>query len=278
MQLSEIWRYPIKSCGGVSVTEAELDSFGLKGDRRWMLVDGDGMMVTQRECPRMCLIQVEELFDPLAPGLLVDAPGFPPLNIQQPKGRQNIAVQVWQDRQQAWLVEDPKVHQWFSDFLSKSVRLVWWPEFEQRQVDLNYARTGDQVAFADGFPFLLISQASLDDLNSRLSDSVSMTRFRPNLVISGSDMLAEEQYCLLTLGRWSFELVKPCARCSIPSIDPQTGQRQSEPTRTLASYRKQKGEIFFGQNLIYSAPSRQQLLSSNHSAARLSTGMPAFWQ
>ena len=245
MVLSQIWQYPIKSCGGISLDKTLLDQFGLAGDRRWMLVDKLGRMVTQRDCPKMCLIQVLEQ----APGLVVSVPGFESLNIMPPNETQYIEVQVWHDKCQARLA-DELVHQWFSEFLQREVRLVWFAADAKRQVDLNYARPGDQVAFADGFPLLLISQASLDDLNARLSMPIEMQRFRPNLVIEGGEPYAEDHHKAIQIGEVVLPIVKPCARCSIPSINLHTATRSVEPTRTLAQYRKQNGEIMFGQNLL----------------------------
>lgn len=260
MVLSQIWQYPIKSCGGIRLDESRLDQFGLAGDRRWMLVDKQGHMVTQRDCPKMCLIQVLEQ----APGLVVSAPGLERLNIMPPSETQYIEVQVWQDKCQAWLADD-LVHQWFSDYLQRDVRLVWFAEDVKRQVDLNYARPGDQVAFADGFPLLLISQASLDDLNARLSMPIEIQRFRPNLVIEGAEAYAEDHHKAIQIGDVVLPIVKPCARCSIPSINLQTATRSVEPTRTLAQYRKQNAEIVFGQNLL--APKQGEI----------AVGMSATW-
>jgi len=216
-----------------------------------MLVDDKGRMVTQRECPRMCLIQVSEQAPGFMPDkvLVVSAPGLDKLNIMLPSTTQYIEVQVWQDKCQAWLADD-SVHQWFSQFLQRAVRLVWFAPNAKRQVDLDYARPGDQVAFADGFPLLLISQASLDDLNSRLTSPIEMLRFRPNLVIDGAEPYAEDRHKALQIGELVLPIVKPCARCSIPSIDLHTAKRGVEPTRTLAQYRKQNGDIMFGQNLL----------------------------
>ena len=264
MQLSEMWFYPIKSCRGIALESAQLDAFGLVGDRRWMLVDSNGHMVTQRECAQMCLIQVELGVDSLLPGLVVHAPSMPSLVISPPNGKQRLQVQVWQDVCQAWLLEE-SVHQWFSEFLQRDVRLVWFPEEGQRQVDLAYARPGEQVAFADGFPLLLIAQASLDDLNSRLESPIEMARFRPNLVVSGCDAFEEDRHNAIQIGELIFPIVKPCARCSMPTIDLNTAKRGREPTNTMSHYRKREGELFFGQNLL--APN----------LGRLQLGMSAKW-
>lgn len=254
MVLSEIWRYPLKSAKGLSLAEAQLDAFGLQNDRRWMLVDPAGKMVTQRSCPKMCLIRVIEPAQ--APGLVLQLPNQLAFDVAIPNGQQIIKVQVWQDQCQAWLA-DSDASEKLSTFLEKPVRLVWFPDHHFRQVDLDYANRGEGVAFADGFPLLLITQASLDDLNQRLAEPVSMSRFRPNLVIAGADAYAEDQPQGIKIGDQRFRIVKPCARCSIPNIDPLTAKRSNQPAQTLLSYRKFKSEILFGQNLLFDSASKQ---------------------
>ena len=127
---------------------------------------------------------------------------------------------------------------------------MFFPQDEFRQCDPVYAKPGEKTAFSDGFPYLLISQASLDDLNQRLDTAVEMKRFRPNLVIAGSQAFEEDNWKKIRIGDVSFRLVKPCSRCIIPSIDPQSGVKSAEPLKTLSSYRKRDNKIFFGQNLI----------------------------
>ncbi len=245
MYVSEIWCYPIKSCAGIALPRAQLDKFGLVGDRRWMLVDQHGRMVTQRECPRMTLIQVGQH----VAGLQIMAPGMNPLSFSTPRCDRTIAVQIWHDVLQACLAES-SVHDWFSRFLQREVRLVWCPPNAERQVDLAYANPGEQVAFADGFPLLLISHASLEDLNARLESAIEMARFRPNVVISGCCAFEEDHHGAIQIGDTVFPIVKPCARCSIPSIDLIQATRGPEPTRSLSRYRKRVGEVLFGQNLL----------------------------
>ncbi|WP_051678518.1 MOSC domain-containing protein [Thiomicrospira pelophila] len=254
MVLSEIWRYPLKSAKGLSLAKAQLDAFGLQNDRRWMLVDPAGKMVTQRSCPKMCLIRVIEPAQ--APGLVLQLPNQQAFDVAIPNGQQVIKVQVWNDHCQAWLA-DSEASDKLSAFLEKPVRLVWFPDHHFRQVDLNYANRGEGLAFADGFPLLLITQVSLDDLNQRLAEPVSMSRFRPNLVIAGADAYAEDQAQGIKIGDQRFRIVKPCARCSIPNIDPLTAKRSNQPAQTLLSYRKIQSEILFGQNLLFDSVSKQ---------------------
>lgn len=242
MTLSQLMIYPVKSCAGINLQTAHTSPFGLQYDRRWMLVDKDGVMLTQRQHPRMCLIQPT-----LDNGqLTLDAPGMDQLHVTQ--GTATLSVSVWEDQCRALDCGD-QAAAWLSEYMGLSTRLVYFPEDEIRQVDLSYAQPGDITAFSDGFPYLLISQASLDALNSRLQAPVEMRRFRPNLVVEGCEAFAEDQWQSLLIGDLQFSVVKPCGRCVIPSIDPNTAEKNPEVVRTLASFRKTGKQVLFGQNL-----------------------------
>lgn len=251
VQLSAITVYPIKSAAGIPLDRAAVDDFGLRHDRRWMLVDGAGRFLTQRVLPRLALIRVALTDEALE----VTAPGMPPLEVPfepvRPVARQ---VEVWRDRCEA-LGYDGGVSRWFAEFLGVECGLVYFPADGARPADPAHAPPGTRVGFADGFPFLLISQASLDDLNARLDarhqPPVPMNRFRPNLVIDGCAPFAEDGWREIRVGGIRFTLVKPCARCSIPAVDQATGERGTEPTRTLATYRRRDGKVWFGQNLVH---------------------------
>ncbi len=255
IELSQLNIYPVKSCAQISLNSARTSPFGLQYDRRWMLIDKNGVMLTQRKHPRMCLIQCE-----LQQGkLTLNAPGM--ASIEVTAGTEQLSATVWEDTCQAFDCGSATAD-WLSTFLHTPARLVHFPENEIRQVDLNYASPGDITAFSDGFPYLLISQGSLDDLNTRLNTTVSMQRFRPNLVVSGTDAYAEDQWKQIRIGEIEFSLVKPCSRCVIPSIDPLTAEKSAEPVKTLASYRRRDNKVFFGQNLLA------------HGSGRLELGMP----
>ena len=248
LQLSQIWRYPVKSLRGNQLRSATVDARGISLDRHWMLVDGQGTFLSQRQLPRMVLVktQVEDQ------GLHLSAPGMPELTIPHTSdGTNTVRVKVWRDECEAQTA-DPRADSWLSEFLGRDCRLVLLAPGTVRQVDPDYALHGDQVGFADGFPFLLISQASLDDLNLRLPAPLSMERFRPNLVISGCDAYAEDSWQRIRIGELVFRVAKPCSRCVIPTIDPDTGSRQGdEPLKTLLQYRKQGNKVMFGQNLLH---------------------------
>lgn len=244
--VSALHVYPIKSCRGVSVDRAEVVRRGLAHDRRWMVVDAGGRFVTQRAQPRMALVDVAIEGD----ALRLEAPGMGalliPLEVERGERR---AVEVWGDRCEG--VVHGEASAWFSSFLGIACALVHMPADVERAVEPESARPGDLVSFADGFPFLLTSEASLDDLNGRLVEPVSMIRFRPNIVVRGAPPFAEDGWGPVRIGSLGFVVAKKCVRCTIPTVDPQSGRRGKEPLRTLARYRNEDGEVMFGVNLVH---------------------------
>jgi len=249
MHLSSLYRFPLKSAAGESLQRCASDSLGLLGDRRWMVVAaGTGRFLTQRVLPRMALLQAHWQGDT---ALKLAAPGMPELLVRVPDDKTMRCVQVWSANP---VVPDAgeTAAVWLSDFLGQACRLVYLPEDDGIQVDLDYARLGERTAFSDGFPFLLIGQASLDDLARRVGRPLEMLRFRPNLVVSGAEPYAEDGWKRIRIGQLTFRVVKPCSRCVIPTLDPASGERapDREPLNTLLSYRKGPGGVFFGQNLI----------------------------
>lgn len=247
IRLSAIYRYPVKSCAGHPVETIRFDAFGPEGDRRWMVTDPTGKFLTQRQWPRMALVRPE----PAGDGLRLHAPGIAPLEVPFPRNAPLQPVTVWQSACQAADAGEGAAS-WLSDVLQTPCRLVAMHDAFRRAVNPEYARDGDQVGFADGFPLLLISQASLDDLNARLSAPLPMDRFRPNLVVSGCAPYAEDGWKRLRVGGMTLHSVKPCARCTVTTVDQATGQRDAEPLKTLATYRRtDDGRILFGQNLVH---------------------------
>lgn len=245
--LSEINIYPLKSAGGISLTKAKVDRWGLAFDRRWLIVDEAGTFLTQRQFPRMALIS-PQLTDE---ALILEAQGMEglelPLVVTEPPTR---IVQVWDDTSRA-VPLGPEADDWVSTFLETPCSLVKFSEDAPRTVDPTYAHPDDEVGFADGFPFLLIAEASLEDLNTRLDAPLQMNRFRPNLVVRGVAPYAEDTWQEIRLGKLGFRVVKPCARCSITTVEQTTGTLGKEPLRTLATYRRIEGKVMFGQNLIH---------------------------
>ena len=244
-----LYVYPIKSVGGIALQETRLDSRGIEHDRRWMLVDENHKFMSQRKYPRMALISTR-----LEPGrLIVEAPETPELHLSlQPENKTNIETRIWSDTVNATSIGD-EADEWFSAFLGARCRLVYMPDDEVRRVDPEYARGGDQVGFADGFSFLLVSQASLDDLGERLQRAVPVNRFRPNLVVEGCGPFEEDGWSRLHIGETGFRVAKPCSRCSIVMTEQETGRRDREVLATLAKYRRAGKNIFFGQNLAHDA-------------------------
>jgi uncharacterized protein YcbX len=250
IRLSGLYRYPVKSLAGEFLEQSRLDGFGLERDRRWMLVDREGHFLSQRELPRMALIRPSLTPD----GLLLQTPQLPDLAVRFPdEDGERIKVRIWGDLCMAQLA-DSSTHAWFSDFLGRPCRLVHMPEQTLRPVDPNYALASDRAAFSDGFPLLLISQASLDDLNRRLDEPLPMLRFRPNLVVEGCAAYAEDSWRRIRIGVSTLRVVKPCSRCKITTVDPYTAETGSEPLRTLSGYRRRGNQVFFGQNLLHDGP------------------------
>ncbi|HVN08203.1 MAG TPA: MOSC N-terminal beta barrel domain-containing protein [Patescibacteria group bacterium] len=250
MHITELYIYPLKSARGIPLREMPLDNHGPAHDRRWMLVDGRGVMLSQRNLPRMALIAVENA----AGSLACSAPGMPPLSVHipAPGSTPRLTANLFENDVDVQLAAD-SAHTWFSQFLGASCRLVYQPDDAFRQVNRIYAAKGVGVSLADGFPLLLINQASLDDLNRRLAEPVDMRRFRPNLVVNGDKPFEEDTWRTIRAGDLELSLVKPCARCPIPSVNPDSGERGNEPSRTLATFRRRNSDVFFGWNVL--APS-----------------------
>ncbi len=246
IRVSELYIYPVKSMAGISLPSSRVDALGLVQDRRWMVVNESGYMVTQRSHPRMVLISPR-----LENGnLVLETAGKSPIVVPESSAPVRVEARVWNDAVAA-LATDPDVDWWLSEVLGEPVRLVSFPRDGKRQVDRQYARAGDRTAFSDGFPILLISQASLDDLNQRLEQPLPMRRFRPNIVVTGTEPYAEDDWRQMQIAGVNFRIVKPCSRCVVTTVDPETGEVVGdEPLRTLATYRKQGGKVMFGQNVI----------------------------
>lgn len=267
-RIARLFVYPIKSCAGIEVPEVLLTETGLEFDRAWMVVDETGGFVTQRELPRMALIQPQlKHFD-----MVLRAPGMLALHIALDRVEEPVQVRVWRDTVKAYDMGDVAA-QWFSDFLNaerpagtpaRALRLVRFDPEQQRLSNKRW--TGDvdaPVEFADGFAVLVLSQASLDGLNQRLvangHAAVGIARFRPNIVLEGLDAHDEDRLDVLHIdtlgegGQAQLKMVKPCPRCPIPNIDPTTALSSPEVGDALQAYRALEvvdGAIAFGMNAI----------------------------
>ena len=250
LHLSALYRFPLKSGKGESLPQARLDKLGLEGDRRWMLVDeASGRFLTQRDDPKMS--QLSALWNATG-GLTLSAQGFEALDVAVPDPDTDLrGVTMWRDTLRVPDAGDAAAD-WLSRFVEKPVRLVHVPLPRARTTEAGYGRDDDQVAFADGYPLLLIGQASLDDISHKVGRPLDMLRFRPNLVIEGSEAFAEDGWKRIRIGDVEFRVVKSCSRCILTTVDPQTGVRdeQREPLATLMTYRKQENGTMFGQNLV----------------------------
>lgn len=246
--LVQLYIYPIKSLGGIALNAAMPLGRGLQYDRRWMLTDPDGTFLSQRSDPRMALLkpQIQDGMIVLPPLQADDEPLL--ISLSGPESTSLVKVQVWDDSVAA-LPYPSTVNEWFSRQLDRPCQLVYIPDSSDRQVDLGYAQPGDQVGFADGFPYLVTTISSLRDLNHRLDNPVNMERFRPNLVIEGDlEPWSEDNWHQFRIGDFTFRSTKPCGRCQVVTIDPATAERGAEPLKTLAGFRQKGHKILFGLN------------------------------
>jgi uncharacterized protein len=241
--LTGIRRYPVKSCRGHDVRTATVETWGLAGDRRWMLVNADGWNLTARQLPRMLLITPH----PRDGGLHLTAPGAAPLDVAMPTGPA-VDVRVWADKVAAVPASDD-AHAWFSAALGTPLRLVYLGDPTQRPTEPGYGLDADVVSLADGFPLLLATEESRAAVGE-----LSMVRFRPNLVVAGAPAWAEDGWRRVRVGEAMFRVVKGCSRCVLTTIDPETAEKGPEPLRTLAATRRWGGKVWFGVNLVPEAP------------------------
>ncbi len=257
MTLREINRFPVKSCRGQSLSQATVEPWGLAGDRRWQVVYDDGLCVTAREYPRMLFITPALRPDG---GLDLTAPDVPPLTVDVPGVGAPVPVRVHGSPLTA-TVAAAEAGAWFSTVIGTSVRLVHLDDPTRRHPNPRFSRPTDYVSFADAYPLLLTTTASLDRLNDWIAEGpradegpLPMTRFRPSVVVGGSVPFAEDGWRRVRIGAAVFRAVKGCDRCTITMTDPDTAARGKEPIATLARYRRWDGETWFGMNLVPDDP------------------------
>ncbi|HKJ92351.1 MAG TPA: GNAT family N-acetyltransferase [Longimicrobiales bacterium] len=247
-KLVRIRIYPVKSLQGFDRDVWELDEFGLRYDRRWMIVDPDGRFMTQRKHPGMAEISVELQAD----SLILTAPMRSPVEVPlDPESGPTEPVTVWGETVAARAVSDD-ANRWLGEALLTPCRLVYMPDESVRSVAPGYVDHEARLAFTDGFPLLLASEESLAELNRRLDEPVTMRRFRPNLVVQGvGEPHAEDTWRRIRVSGTVMHVVKPCSRCAVVDTDQETGDRGKEPLQTLATYRTADGEVYFGQNTVH---------------------------
>ena len=249
LKISELFIYPIKSLGGISLQQAEVTDRGFKFDRRWMLVDNNNRFLTQRDFAVMALLKVSLADD----GLLVTytGDGSKTLIPFEPLKKDLIEVTVWDDTCNGQLVSD-ETDAWFTQKLNINCRLVYMPDDSHRPTDSRYTDDGQVTSFSDGYPFMMIGQASLEELNGRMVQPLGIDRFRPNIVFTGGEAFEEDLIDEFTINNIRFKGVKLCARCVMTTIDQTTGTKGKDPLKTLTSYRLKNNKIYFGQNVVHS--------------------------
>jgi uncharacterized protein len=246
LTLTEIWVYPIKSLGGIRMKSARVLEKGLEHDRRWMLIDKDNDFMSQRLYPKMALFKLDTLDAGFSITHGKDST-FLPFN--HPVTNTLVKAVIWDDPVEVFEVSNGH-SQWFSKQLGIACKLVSFPENNSRPVDVRYKIKDEQVSLADAYPFLVIGEQSLNDLNSKLKEPVNMNRFRPNFVFSGGGPYEEDSWRNISIGKNKFAVVKPCARCILTTINQETGEKGTEPLATLSTYRKQNNKVHFGQNVL----------------------------
>ncbi|MBD2770060.1 MOSC domain-containing protein [Hymenobacter sp. BT664] len=255
LTLTGLYLYPVKSLGGYAVTEADVTTRGLRHDRRWLLVDERNRFLTQRQRPELALLTVA----PAHNGFLIShrqRPELLPLFIPfAATPERTLFVTIWDDLTWAWRAA-PEADEWLTEALGYPCRLVYMSDMVRRAVDPELNPEDQLVSFADSYPFLLIGEAALADLNTRLAEPVPMNRFRPNLVFSGGQPYDDDAWENFQIGDVPFRAVRGCGRCVLTTIDQQTARKSpaGDPLRTLATYRKAQNGTLFGQHLT-GAPS-----------------------
>jgi len=252
--LSSLHIYPVKSCRRVDLDETMVEPWGLAGDRRWVVIGEDTVRLTQRTVPRMALVRPEYAADGR---LTLRAPGMPDLELAPPlraQGAAAIAVTVGRFSGHA-AAGGEAADEWFTEFLGCAARLAYMDDTSVRPTNPEYSREQDRVSFADGYPLLLASTASLSALGSWIAemggDPVPMTRFRPNVVIDGTEPWAEEDWTRVRLGEQVFRVVKPCDRCVMTTVDPERGEFDGrQPLRALRKNHRTGKLVYFGMNLV----------------------------
>jgi uncharacterized protein YcbX len=257
LTLREINRFPVKSCRGEPRERAVVEPWGLAGDRRWMIVDDDGAVITAREYPQLVLVRPTLRADG---GLTLTAPELPDLQVDVPTPGRLVDVQVWSSRLTAAVAADD-AHAWFGKVLGRSARLVHLDDPTRRHPNPNFARADDLVSLADGYPLHVITTASLGALNDLIAAGpladqgpLPAIRFRPNLVVQGGEPWAEDGWRRVRIGAALFRSVKGCDRCVLTTIDPVTARKGKEPIATLARHRRWDGATWFGMDLVPDNP------------------------
>lgn len=232
--------------GGISLSSSPVKAKGLQYDRRYMLVDAQGVFMSQRKVPKLALFKLSMTTNGFLVTFNTDSITLP--FIPKPWGNSR-EVTIWEDHVMVFGISD-RVDKWFSERLAIDCKLVYFPEENTRAVDRHYALNEEQVGLADGYPFLIIGQSSLDVLNSQLIEPMPMNRFRPNFVFAGGAPFEEDAWKNFTIGKNRFRGLKPCSRCVLTTVNQDTAQQGIEPLHTLSKFRKNGNSVQFGINLV----------------------------
>ena len=249
LQISQLIIYPVKSLGGISKQTIQLCNTGFEYDRRWMLVDENNIFLSQRTHPQMVLLHTSQTDK----GFTVSKYNTESQSIIIPyitEVKNKLKVTVWEDVCEAVEVSDGH-NEWFSDMLNFKCKLVYMPDDSLRLVDKRYATNNEITSFSDGYPILMIGEATLENLNNKLKDALPMTRFRPNMVFTGGHAHIEDEMEKFLINQIDFLGVKPCSRCVITTINQQNATKGKEPLKTLSAYRMKNNKIYFGQNILH---------------------------
>ncbi len=248
VKLTSIHYYPVKGCRGHSIPNAFVERRGLRYDRRFLIVDPDGLAITQRDIASLALVMPEVTDTTLS----LAAPEMPTISLPVATDGPTRRAKVWSSHNIKTIDQGDEVAEWISSYLNTDARLVFMPSTTIRRVNPDYAvQPDDHVSFADGYPILIASQESLDDLNSRLETPLPMNRFRPNLVVSGCAAFEEDTWKRIRIGEVELALIKPCSRCEVTTINQDTLAKGKEPLKTMATFRRVGGnKVMFGVNVI----------------------------
>lgn len=249
-RVAALFRYPLKSAAGVRCERVELDRFGVRDDRRWLVLDADGSPLTQRELPALALLRARR--SPAGLDLAWTGPGGASRRTVAPPARAapRRPVEIWGD-QVHLPVADAGANRWLSEILGREARLAWMPDDVERPVNPRYATPEDRTSLTDGYPLHLVGSGSMADLNARLDEPVGVERFRPNIYVEGPPAFDEDEWERVRIGGCELRVVKPCPRCTVTTVDPARGTRGTEPLRTLSTYRRREGGVMFGQNALH---------------------------
>ena len=270
--VSELFVYPVKSARGIAQSRVRVGARGLEWDRQWMLIDPKGKFLSQRTHPQLARIVPEITAD----ALMLHAPDVPTLRVPLDSGGEEVPVRVWKDAC-VGVDQGGAAHEWVSRVVGQAVRLVRVAPDMERAANPEFAGTTPApLGFPDGYPLLVCNRASLEDLNQRLPQRISIERFRPNIVVSGLPAWAEDRIDTLTTGAVTLRLVKPCTRCSIPSLDPSSGERSTDPLPVLRTFRFDRAllGVTFGENAVIARGTGREIERGAQCRVTLDKGAP----